>query len=181
MLLFFVSKGGGYIARTKLVKLMYMADLEATRFLGGPISDFRWTKRDYGPFDPAFYQVQDSLEGSFLEVENYVGSGGREWHRYQTIRTPPVGALSDAQLRILADVFKAYGSMNTNTFVKEVVYKTSPFVAVANAPDRTPIPIEAVRGVDGISEEDEVAGRERIRAGQGVPLATALDAIQRRR
>lgn len=39
------------IGHTKLAKFAYLADLEARRYLGSPISEFRYAFEQHGPFD----------------------------------------------------------------------------------------------------------------------------------
>ena len=174
LILFFARRCSGFAGRTKLVKLIYMADHEAYRFLGEPISEFRWTRRDYGPFDPAFYDAQESLEARELLAIEIHG----DWHRFQGAGPTPDFSFTPAESVVLEHIVKEYVPMKTEDLMTNVVYKTRPFVAVENEKFAT-IPMDMVSGeMGGLDIESIQAARQRIRAGQGVPLADALSAIR---
>jgi len=56
-----ISRAGGAVARTRLMKIAYMADLLAWRVLGDAISEFHYKHNHYGPFDSAIYAAVEAL------------------------------------------------------------------------------------------------------------------------
>jgi hypothetical protein len=59
---YFVEWFSGEIGRTQIVKYLYLADLEARRYLGRPVSSLRWKKHNFGPFDARVLQAVEQLE-----------------------------------------------------------------------------------------------------------------------
>ena len=63
--LFRVARDQGCVLnRTKIAKLLYLADLSAVEEGGVAFSCATWRWENYGPFDPAQYRVEDALVAS---------------------------------------------------------------------------------------------------------------------
>lgn len=63
--LFRVARDQGCVLnRTKVAKLLYLADLSAVEEGGVAFSGATWRWENYGPFDPAQYRVEDVLVAS---------------------------------------------------------------------------------------------------------------------
>jgi hypothetical protein len=53
------------VGHTKLAKFAYLADLEARKYLGGPVSEFRYVRDQHGPFDAKrFFAARDGSYGA---------------------------------------------------------------------------------------------------------------------
>ena len=184
ILAYFVDACSGRIGRTQLVKLMYMADFEGYRYLGRSISAFHWTKRNYGPFDEAFYVTKEALEArGLLQEEVSVNTRGEEWNRCHITGPLPELSFSEAELKILNYVVSEYSKLPKERLVNEVVYKTPPFRAVQDAAYGTPIPLDTVANegretVDCLDLDAIERGRAQLRAGHGVPLSDAMNALR---
>lgn len=184
ILAYFVDACSGRIGRTQLVKLMYMADFVSYRYLGRSLSEFHWTKENFGPFDDEFYRTKESLEAhGLLDEETRRSARGEEWHRCHITGPLPELSFSAGELAILNHVVKEYAKLPREYLVNEVVYKTPPFRAVRDEALGTPIPLDTVANegrdaVDGLDLEDIERGRDELRAGRGVPLGDAMNALR---
>jgi hypothetical protein len=69
---------GAVITRTKMAKLLYLADLQAVDDLGRPGSGVQWRWLHYGPFSNALLTIEDDLVSDGIverqTTENYFGS-----------------------------------------------------------------------------------------------------------
>src|SRR5262249_59025770 len=66
---YFVRRVPG-AGRTQIVKFLYLADLEAHRYLGRPISDLVYHWDEHGPFDRRVLDSLDYLRNhGFIEEE----------------------------------------------------------------------------------------------------------------
>lgn len=184
ILAYFVDACSGRIRRTQLVKLMYMADFESYRYLGRSLSEFHWTKQKFGPFDEEFYRTKELLEArGLLDEETSRNARGEESHRCHITGPLPELSFSAGELAILNHVIKEYSKLSRDRLVNEVVYKTPPFRAVRDEAHGTPIPLDTVANegrdaVDGLDLEDIERGRDELRAGRGVPLSDAMNALR---
>ena len=184
ILAYFVDACSGRIGRTQLVKLIYMADFESYRYLGRSLSEFRWTKQNFGPFDEAFYRAKESLEArGLLDEETKSNTRGEESHTCHISGPLPKLSFSAGEFAVLNHVVKEYSRLSRDQLVNEVVYETPPFRAVCDDALGTPIPLDTVANegrdaVDGLDLEDIECGRDELRAGRGVPLSDAMNALR---
>ena len=59
-LIFFVFRHSGRIQRTKLIKLVYLADMLSYQRRGRIITEIDYIYYDYGPWSPIFYGALES-------------------------------------------------------------------------------------------------------------------------
>ena len=171
---FFVQAAPDRLGRTVLVKLMYMADYEARRYLGSPLSEFTWTREPQGPFDSAFYSAKDSLvaQGLIVELTNATPFGN-PWYQYQDTPTGAEFDFKASERRILEYIVSTYGDQSREEILADV-YATAPFKAVEDKPRHTRIPMEIADGIKkkefgGVDLDELIEAAERYRRGLGVP------------
>jgi hypothetical protein len=113
--------------RTQIVKLLYLADLEARRCLGHPLTPLNYIWYDHGPFDTDIYVQLDRLCGlGFLHEETYQRSDGKTCYRYSTTDAPPPGEpLKAAELALVNYVAARHGKKRLKALLDEV-YQTPP-------------------------------------------------------
>ena len=171
---FFVQASSHRLSRTILVKLMYLADYEARRYLGAPISRFDWTREPQGPFDPAFYRAKELLvEKGLLHEVTDVTPFGNPWYQYQDIPTVVEFDFTPSERRILEYIVSTYGNRSREEILADV-YETPPMKAVENEPRHTPVPMAMVdrvkqREFGGVVLDELIEAEERFRKGLGVP------------
>ncbi len=66
-LAFIIKNLSGKVTKTQLVKLMYLADLKSVEFTGEQITNVKWIRYTFGPYD---MKLDKRL--ALLEKENYI-------------------------------------------------------------------------------------------------------------
>jgi len=163
-----VGRAGGAVARTRLMKIVYMADLLAWRVLGEPISEFHYKHYHHGPFDPAIYAaVEELCQAGHAEVEEGTTTEGPRYD-YDLVRlvdgaTPHVAQeFTPGQLHLVDLAVKRCAGINIRKLITEVIDETEPMKGV---PHGQPLDMEAQRNKDrdargGISLETILEARE---------------------
>lgn len=139
VLKFFAEREPRGVGRTALVKLAYLADLEARQLLGEPISGFDYTYDHYGPFDVGIFEAIDELEAAdqaWTQIEEF-GSG--------MVKKSLVDAgeaiefdFDEAEHEILEFVARRFGSMPLEALL-DYVYNTPPMKQVTQRGERLPM------------------------------------------
>lgn len=110
------------VGHTKLVKFAYLADLEARRYLGRPISGFHYSFAQHGPFDRAFFAARDELRTSGYITEHPVACGP-----YAGPTTKPLEyGFSLGEAAVLTYVAETYLGQTAGDLCDDVVYQTEP-------------------------------------------------------
>lgn len=184
VLSYFIQACSGRLGRTQLVKLLYLADYEAYRYLGRPITEFAWKTDNYGPFDRAFPDVLGSLQASGqVQETEYLTPFGNIGYRYQSAG-PVAYAFSPAEERILRHVIESYSKLPRGQLVEDVVYDTEPFKAVKDEPSGSDIRWDVVANerrdaLGGIDLEAVERGKRHLLASKGQPFTDLLQALRR--
>jgi hypothetical protein len=119
------------VGHTKLAKFAYLADLEARKYLGHPISDLRYVLDQHGPFDSrGFFKARDELVagGYITETPLYFGSY-LGFEMVPTSKAPEYG-FSAAEVEVLSYVAKTFLNKTAIALCEDVVYKTEPMERV---------------------------------------------------
>jgi hypothetical protein len=183
LLKYFVQSCPKRLGRTQLVKLVYLTDYEARRYLGNPISSFQWKREPQGPFDEEFYTAKQGLvdKGEIRELEGLTPFG-HAWYQYVDAGNPLNPDFTAAERRILRYIVEAYGEKSREEILVDV-YATSPFKTVEDSPRGTPLPMDQVNNektmeLGGLSLAAIIGGEQRIRAGEGIPLSHVLKLLR---
>lgn len=117
--------------RTQMVKFLYLADLEARRWIGEPLTDLQYIWHDHGPFNSQILVYLDLLSsaGYLDEIVQEYPNGTRGAHITATDKPLPTAGdftLTDDQMAILEHIASAYGRMPLRKLLKDVVYETLP-------------------------------------------------------
>jgi hypothetical protein len=183
LLKFFVQSCPQRLGRTQLVKLVYLADHEALRYLGSQISQFEWKREPRGPFTEKFYDVKNKLVDRELitEVED-VTPFGHPWYQYVDRDGPVKFDFTPSEERILRFIVQTYGGKSREELL-QVVYDTKPFLEVEEKPRGTPIPMQMVSGervseLGGVSLDAVIQGERRLRGGGGVFLSDLIQQLR---
>jgi len=111
----FAKNEGGAINLLKLIKLMYLADRQSFARYGLPISFDRYVSMNHGP---VLSRTYDLING---DIE---GQGGANWSEWigdreshlvdvrKEFSRQDLDELSDADLNVIEDVWKNFGSLN---------------------------------------------------------------------
>jgi hypothetical protein len=169
------------IGHTKLAKFAYLADLEALKYLGRPVTRFSYVVDLYGPFDKiGFFAARDELLAEQLITESQEQCGD-----YLGYVMAPIGALeydfTVVEAEVLSYVAKTYFAMRARDLCDDVVYKTEP---MQDAKPGKALPMSAVARRDGhkhgFSLERMLAGEASAKAGRVTPFAKVLNGLRAR-
>lgn len=181
MIAFFVSRCSGKIGRTQLFKLVYLADYEARRYLGRPLSGFEYIWYNHGPFDQDIYAAIKRLKDFALVEEDQMqyptGRTGFVYH--SKIDGSALATLSPEESLIVSYVCRAYSGMELQALLTDVVYETEPMLDAREREARgEPLNMDMVNNsrhtLHGLAFEELFDRVMRVRAGDYVSHAAAM-------
>jgi hypothetical protein len=172
---YFVEKQSGRIGRTKLAWLIYLADIEARRYLGRPISDLRFKLSLRGPFDPTLNRCVDRLKEADEITERDVGRPqgvASVLHVVAPLRPHP---FTSGEECLLAFVVTSFGDMEPPEILFDAVHNSLPMQRVLDSPVGTPLPMECVDNqgrieLGGLDLERVLLAEEQARRGELISL-----------
>lgn len=127
MLAFFVQNCNGRVGRTQLIKFLYLADYEARRFLGRPISSVVYEWYHYGPYDHQFQSRLSTLRNSGVILEEPVAyPNGLRGYIYVSGETQFDLNFDPDEVAVLEHVCKTYSRINLQSLLDDIVYETEP-------------------------------------------------------
>jgi len=111
--------GSGYekVPKTKLFKLIYLADFSSYYFAGNPISGQPYRNRDYGPVPDALFALVDGME----ELGDLVIESGEKasFHRL-AVEPKNIKYLDGEEKRLLSQICKFWRNKPTDEIVSFV-------------------------------------------------------------
>ncbi|XKK40108.1 Panacea domain-containing protein [Nocardiopsis sp. ARC36] len=133
--LFRVARDQGHaLNRTKIAKLLYLADLSAVEDGGVAFTGATWRWENYGPFDPAQYRVEDALvaAGIIERTQDPQSACGEVRLRLVEDVDAP---LEPAPLTVLGRVLAQHGGKSAAR-LRDLTYETSPMVQAQSEGER---------------------------------------------
>ena len=125
--LFRVARDQGCVLnRTKIAKLLYLADLSAVEEGGVAFSGATWRWENYGPFDPAQYRVEDALVASKIierTQDPHSPCGEIRLRLVEDVEAP----LGPGSLTVLGEVVAEHGGRSAAQ-LRDLTYETAPMV-----------------------------------------------------
>ncbi len=115
--------------RTRLMKLIYLADLEAAKKLRHPISGARFYSYIHGPFAKEVLHTIDELKGFWIDERVTRNAYGDRSYIYTLSDFPfaePLMVDNPEEESILNEVIEKWGRQDLNTILRHV-YNTEPF------------------------------------------------------
>ena len=126
------------MSRTKVAKLLYLADLRSVEEDGKQGSGIAWRWRDRGPFDDALFAVERSLvaQNKIESKTSWWGVGAnKQVDLTAKSATPSMLAGTDSFLRHIEFVLDEYGSCTARRLT-DIAYGTQPMVEAQENDDR---------------------------------------------
>jgi len=116
------------LGTTVLVKLVYLIDIEALKFLGRPLSGFKYRWHHYGPYDGRITGTATRLCHRHVCKRQTVSYANGDWgYQYSAETNVPV-SFDDAEAAIIDKIVRDYGSLSAKE-IKKVAYETQPMKA----------------------------------------------------
>ena len=119
---YLVNKLGFIESRTKLVKLLYLADVEAKNKTGNTITGLTYVYHFYGPYSPQIIETALEMDGEEIkEIYNPY------FERYEYVKGEQDREikLTEEEIKVLEEIIEEYGKLGTND-IKERAYQTEP-------------------------------------------------------
>ena len=181
VLMYFLEESEKWIGHTRLVKLLYLADLEARKVLGGPLTTLVYVWHHHGPWDTAFFRVREELIDSGFAESREVLSQGYSNRQLRALKGRPLDdAISVEDLHILRYVAGEYMDTPLTTLLSEIVYKTPPMEAVATKGQQ--LPMNSVNDIERrktrIDLKDMLEAEGMAAAGDFLDMETFFRGIQ---
>jgi len=170
------------IGHTQLAKFAYLADLEARKYLGRPISGFTYFFDQHGPFDSdGFFGAIGELKSLGFIAENQIPCG--QYTGYEMLPTSQAAEFdfSPSEAEVLRYVATTYLSKTARDLCDDIVYKTEPMM---EAEAGKPLPMERMNRTPGdqlgFSLERMLAGEASAAGGRTRPLAELMGELRTR-
>ena len=168
------------VGRIKLVKYAYLADCEAYRYLGRPISTFRYRFDKHGPFDRAFFEAKDELVEGGYATETATRIGPYDGYDYRPTTEPVEYGFTQDEAEILRYVAETYLNATAIRLCEDVVYNTPP-IREAKVGERLEMEkMCAEPDPLGFNLERLLAAEASVEAGRYRPLKEAVDGLRAR-
>lgn len=182
VLKYFAQQHTRGIGRTKLQKLAYLADLEARRYLGKPITTFEYTWWNHGPFDDGLYAAIEELKRHGLASEVEI-----PWPSYLEHRLVDAGkavpfTFTATESEVLSFVAEKYLHSPLARLLYEVVYETRPMKEVARKGDRLPMELVDNEGRNelGFDLEAVLEAERELEDGRFKTASALFDELRRK-
>lgn len=129
LILLIARDSGITINRTKLAKLLYLADLRAVENGLPPGSDVEWLWQNYGPYSNTLREIEEDLvTARVIGVHRKVSfSGGRE-RRLNLVEADPQLDIDEEFVRIAEAIMNEFGDLSAGQ-LRNLSYQTAPMVA----------------------------------------------------
>lgn len=119
---------GVRVNRTKLAKLLYLADLRAVEVGWPPGSDVEWRWKNFGPYSETLQEVErDLCDAGIVETREQPTTYGTVETRMRLIDNPQV-EIDEGFARIVEQVIVEFGSYSAGQ-LRELTYQTPPMLA----------------------------------------------------
>jgi len=116
------------ISKIKIIKLLYLIDVESVRRLGTKYTDIPWIFHLYGPYDSALDRYLSALgleEG--IQQEEFQTAGGKIGSVFKSILKADENDVKDPRVRRIAhDVVAQWAAVEINDLLNHVYFETEP-------------------------------------------------------
>ena len=114
----------GTLTRTKIVKLLYLLDIESVSKHGKQLTNFEYRKYYYGPYDENIINLLD--ERQYFSVGLGITSSGNQYYNYTVGPKKNDYQMNDNTKELVNSVIKKYGQCSLDKIL-EVAYSTPQF------------------------------------------------------
>lgn len=167
----YITEHGGYVTKTKLLKLLYIFDVEYYRLHRQIFSGFEWKFFHLGPWTREFDPLLENLVAQAALVESASSRPEYDTKFYRTTEPLDISGMfagfkDEAALKTILDT---WGQSSTGELLDYVYFRTEPMeCGVRNEPlDFSKIPEQAppiyTRRPSGRTKQELEAARRRLR------------------
>lgn len=121
-----VTESGSKVSKTKLLKLLYLFDIEWYRTHQETFTGFNWKFYLLGPWTNEYDPTLDKYDGNGLEKEKSKDSYGTEFIKTdETVRLHDLFETRDDEI-ILEDMIRTWGKVPTEEILDHIYFRTEP-------------------------------------------------------
>jgi hypothetical protein len=126
--IFYVTERGGYVTKTKLLKLLYLFDVEFYRVHGLIFTGFEWKFFHLGPWTSEFDVLLDELVTREAVVETKSAKSDYETKFYRASEPVDLSSIFEkySDQAILRAILDAWGDSTTGEILDHVYFRTEP-------------------------------------------------------
>lgn len=166
-----VLGSGGKVSKTKLLKLLYLFDIEWYRTHQQTFTGFNWQFYLLGPWTDEYDPTLDKYEGNGIDREKIKDAYGTEFiSTSDTVRPRDLFATREEEI-LLEDLVRTWAKVPTEEILNHIYFRTEPmdeavryekldFTKVA-----TTVPRKYRRTKSGLSKEQLNAIRSKVAEG----------------
>jgi len=177
VLRFLISHLSGHVGRAQLLKLVYLADVEARRYLGRPLTSLRYTWQPGGPSDKAFDRHLEVLrtEGSIID-EPVAWRASVSAPLYAFIGPLEATPFTRGEEAVLSYITRSYADTKLGALIDEMIEASEPMRLARRAARpgaRLAMSTEDNKDREeygGVDLERLLESEARMRAGEGRDL-----------
>jgi hypothetical protein len=140
-----VREEDGIPAKTRLVKLLYLVDLNSVRDRGEQATSFRWLFYHFGPYAPDIERIIDRQLGNTIDLAETGEFFGDRMYVYRLREYPPATLLPDRLRRYCDEVCDRWALEDLNDLLSYVYFETPPMVGAVRG---EPLDLSRVRDVE---------------------------------
>lgn len=123
----FVHEEGGDLTKTKLVKLLYLIDLNFYRHFRSTLTQVRWFYHLYGPYAYEIDAVIKATEGYDLQESQFVSRRGRKGFTYRAAVEEDLREILPFDRRqVIHNTLRKWAIEDLNTILDFVYFETPP-------------------------------------------------------
>lgn len=127
-ILYEIEKDGLQTGKTKLIKLLYLLEVEYYRLNQNRLTDLIWRFHFYGPYPD---KIDEILGAPDLEEIPITLKGDRDYKRYIVVSEQPTNHYNKTDIqRLISHIVKDWGGLDLYNLLDYVYFETEPMVNV---------------------------------------------------
>jgi len=126
-----IAKSGGYVTKTKLLKLLYLFDIEYYRAHHETFTGFNWIYYELGPWTQEYYNLLDQVERDEALIAYPSAKPDYDTKFYKAREFVDIFGLLDnhSDEGLLRTVLNAWGNKTTAEILEYVYFETEPMLS----------------------------------------------------
>lgn len=122
-----VRDSGGSLPKTKLVKLLYLIDVESMRQQQRPMTGLEWRYWHYGPYSQEIEKLLGEIVGKSISELEFITKDGRRIFTYQPIDIDEIESEYRLEERlIIYNTLKKWANEELRNVLNYVYFETEP-------------------------------------------------------
>ncbi|MGB9300662.1 MAG: type II toxin-antitoxin system antitoxin SocA domain-containing protein, partial [Anaerolineae bacterium] len=122
----------GTPTRTRVLKVIYLIDVEHYRRHGRTLTGWQWVFHYFGPYAFEYQKLLDSLSIPLIEEQQGLTHDGRQFYRYSVVVDQELGDIVTYGERVVIDdIISRWALEDLNLLLNHVYFRTEPMIDAA--------------------------------------------------